>query len=111
MLPILHVLVSVESDGCVGHGARDARVGAHESKDVAARLAPDGSLVEGVDDEDGRLEHHDEVQDGQVDDEHVGGSPQALGADPRTRTHVRAYIQKHQGNRHMSRQTYMTFVS
>lgn len=73
-------LVSVVGNGRVGHGAADPGVGPHEGEDVAAELAPNGPLVEGVDDEHGRLEHHDEVEEGEVHHEHVGGRAEALSA-------------------------------
>lgn len=73
-------LVSVIGNRRVGHGAGDAGVGPHESEDVAAELAPNGSLVEGIDDKHGRLEHHDEVEEGEVHHEHVRGRPEAFSS-------------------------------
>lgn len=77
----LHPPVAVVGDDGVVDGRADAGDGAEQSVDVAAHLPADGSLVERVDYQHRHVQHHRQIEQSQVHDEHVGGSPQRLGSN------------------------------
>ncbi len=90
--------VAVVSNGGVGHAGCDAAVRSDETVKITAEFAENRALVERVHDEHRRLrpektepvkpvearpttrddtnrEHHDEVAEGQVENQHVGRRP------------------------------------
>jgi hypothetical protein len=80
LFPVCCIIpVTIVGDGRVGDGRTRADIGAQQTEDGAAQSAENGSLVEAVDDEDGRLDHHDEIADGQVENQDVAGRFQLFG--------------------------------
>ena len=67
------VPVAIVSDGGVGDGGTGSDVSAQQAEDGAAQPAKDGPFVEAVDDENRRLDHHNEIADSQVEDQDVAG--------------------------------------
>ena len=68
------VPVAVEGDGCVGDGRAGTGVGAHQSVNGTTQSTKDWPFVEAVQNENWSLGHHDEVANGQVQNQQVTGS-------------------------------------
>jgi len=73
-----HIEAIVGYESVRGAGS-NARIGANNSKDLAAQMTQGVTLVKAVVDKDRSLDHHHEVAEGQIDNQYIRGSAQRFG--------------------------------
>lgn len=65
------ILVAVVSNSRVVHCRSDTIVTSHQSENIATQFSPNGTFIIRVEYEDGSFHHHNEIKDGQIDDQHI----------------------------------------
>lgn len=73
-----HLLVSIKRNNSICDGSADAGQGSQYSIHVTTQLVAHQPLVEGVGDEERHLQHHHQVEHGEVYHEHVAWTAQGF---------------------------------
>lgn len=77
----VYIPVTIVSDRSICDGSADTGQRADYPEDLTAEIAEGEARVERIVDEDRRLDHHQEVADRQVDNEHVGRRSQRFRSE------------------------------